>query len=378
MTWDSLPIGGDRSGGRSLEGLSPSKPKARDNLAGIHPGKDRPSGRSPLATIASTMKAWQVTKLGAPEEMTFTEVEDPSPGPGEVLVANRAAGVNFFDVLQIAGKYQAKPELPFIPGGEFAGVVEAVGEGVTAIAQGDPVMGPPLGGGYAEKSLVKAHKALRVPDGMSFEQAAGFPIVYQTSWFALNERGRLQPGETLLVHAGASGVGVAAIEIGKAMGARVLATASTEAKRAFCEAHGAEATIDYTQDNWYEKVKELTGGRGADVIYDPVGGDIFDLSTKCIAPDGRLLVVGFASGRIPSLAANRLLLKNFSAVGVFWGRHADEHPEYSQQAHDKLTDLFLQGKLDPPVDRTFPLERAPEALEEISGRRVLGKIVLTV
>lgn len=324
------------------------------------------------------MKAWQVTKLGTPEEMTFAEVADPAPGPGEVLVRNRAAGVNFFDVLQVAGRYQARPELPFIPGGEFAGTVEALGEGVHGLEEGDPVMGPPLGGGYAEKSLVKENKALRIPEGMSFEQAAGFPIVYQTSWFALNERGKLQPGETLLVHAGASGVGCAAIEIGKAMGARVLATAGTPAKRKFCEAHGAETTIDYSAGDWYEEVKKLTGGRGADVVYDPVGGDVFDLSTKCIAPDGRLLVVGFASGRIPSLPANRLLLKNFSAVGVFWGRHADEHPDYPQQAHAKLADLFLEGQLEPPVDRTFPLERAPEALQEISGRRVLGKIVLTV
>ncbi len=324
------------------------------------------------------MKAWQVTKLGTPEEMTFAEVPDPAPGPGQVLVANRAAGINFFDVLQIAGKYQVRPEFPFTPGGEFAGVVEAMGEGVTGLEIGDPVMGPPLGGGYAEKSLVQAHKALRIPEGMSFEQAAGFPIVYQTSWFALNERGELQPGETLLVLGGASGVGIAAIEIGKAMGARVLAAASSAEKRALCEKHGAEAAVDYTQDEWFKEVKQLTGGRGADAIYDPVGGDAFDLATKCIAPDGRLLVVGFASGRIPSLAANRLLLKNFAAVGVFWGRHADEHPEYAQQAHAKLADLFRKGKLDPPVDRTFPLEQAPAALQEISNRRVVGKLVLTV
>ena len=324
------------------------------------------------------MKAWQVTKLGGPEDMTFGEVPDPVPGPGEALVANRAAGVNFFDTLQIAGKYQVKPEFPFIPGGELAGVVEAVGEGVEGLKIGDPVMGPPMTGGYAEKSLIKANRALPIPDGMSFEQAAGFPIVYQTSWFALNERGRLQPGETLLVHAGASGVGIAAIEIGVAMGARVLATASTPEKRAFCVSHGAELGIDYTAGDWFEQVKQLTGGRGADVIYDPVGGDVFDLSTKCIAPGGRLLVVGFASGRIPSLPANRLLLKNFSAVGVYWGRQADEHPEYPRQAHDKLAELFRQGKLDPPVDRAFPLDRAPEALAEITARRVLGKVVLTI
>jgi NADPH2:quinone reductase len=309
--------------------------------------------------------------------MTFGEVPDPAPGPGEVLVRNRAAGVNFFDLLQIGGKYQGKPAFPFVPGGEFAGVVEAAGAGVTELAEGDRVMGPPLTGGYAEKSLVKVQRALRIPEGMSFEQAAGFPIVYQTSWFALNERGKLQPGETLLVHAGASGVGVAAIEIGRAMGAHVLASAGTPEKRAFCQRHGAQAAIDYTQPDWFEEVKKLTNGRGADVIYDPVGGDVFDLSTKCIAPDGRLLVVGFASGRIPSLPANRLLLKNFSAVGVYWGRQADEHPEYPQQAHDGLTKLFLAGKLDPPVDRAFPLERAPDALREVAARRVLGKLVLT-
>jgi NADPH2:quinone reductase len=324
------------------------------------------------------MKAWQVTHPGPPEEMTFTEVPDPRPGPGEALVANRAAGVNFFDTLQIAGKYQVRPDLPFIPGGELAGVVEALGEGVEGLHLGDPVMGPPMTGGYAEKSLIKAHRALPIPEGMTFEQAAGFPIVYQTSWFALNERGKLQPRETLLVHAGASGVGVAAIEIGRAMGARVWATASTPEKRAFCEAHGAERTIDYTAPDWVEEVKELSGGQGADVIYDPVGGDVFDLSTKCIAPDGRLLVVGFASGRIPSLPANRLLLKNFSAVGVYWGRHVDEHPEYARQAHDQLADLFRQGKLDPPVDRAFPLSEAPRALAEIAARRVLGKVALTI
>lgn len=310
--------------------------------------------------------------------MTFGEAADPVPGPGEVLVGNRAAGVNFFDLLQIAGKYQVKPPFPFVPGGEFAGVVEACGPGVAELKEGDPVMGPPLTGGYAEKSLVKVERALRIPQGMSFEQAAGFPIVYQTSWFALHDRGKLRPGETLLVHAGASGVGAAAIEIGRAKGARVLASAGTPEKRAFCQAHGAEATIDYTQPEWFEEVKKLTGGRGADVIYDPVGGDVFDLSTKCIAPDGRLLVVGFASGRIPALPANRLLLKNFSAVGVYWGRQADEHPDYPQQAHAALSDLFQEGKLNPPVDRTYPLERAPEALAEIAGRRVLGKLVLTI
>ncbi|MEZ5364847.1 MAG: NADPH:quinone oxidoreductase family protein [Bryobacterales bacterium] len=324
------------------------------------------------------MKAWQVTKLGSPEEMTLAEVSDPVPGPGEVLVANRAAGVNFFDTLQIAGKYQVRPAFPFTPGGELAGAVEALGEGVEGLAVGDRVMGSPMGGGYAQRTLVPAERVLPIPEGMTFEQAAGFPIVYQTSWFALNERGKLQPGETLLVHAGASGVGVAAIEIGKAMGARVFASASTPEKRDFCLRHGAEAAIDYVQPDWFEQVKALTGGIGADVIYDPVGGDVFDLSTKCIAPEGRLLVVGFASGRIPSLPANRLLLKNFSAVGVYWGRQADEHPGYLQQAHARLSELFLAGKLDPPVHRAFPLDRAPEALAEVSGRRVLGKVVLTI
>ncbi|MCB1022709.1 MAG: NADPH:quinone oxidoreductase family protein, partial [Acidobacteria bacterium] len=246
------------------------------------------------------MQAWQVTQLGSPDEMTLAEVPDPVPGPGEVLVANHAAGVNFFDTLEIAGKYQVRPAFPFTPGGELAGVVEALGPGVEGLAVGDRVMASPMGGGYAEKTLVPTERVLPIPEGMTFEQAAGFPIVYQTSWFALNERGRLQPGETLLVHAGASGVGVAAIEIGRAMGARVLASASTAEKRDFCLRYGAEAAIDYTQSDWFEQVKALTGGRGADVIYDPVGGDVFDLSTKCIAPEGRLLVVGFASGRIPS------------------------------------------------------------------------------
>ena len=327
------------------------------------------------------MKAWLVRRFGAPEEMEFAEVADPVPGPGEALVANRACGVNFFDILLAGGKYQARPPFPFVPGGEFAGVVEAAGPGVDNVRPGDAVMAAPVGGtfgGYAEKSVVRAELALPIPAGMSFEQAAAFPIVYQTSWFALNERGALRPGETLLVHAGASGVGMSAIQIGRAMGARVLATAGSAAKRAWCLELGAEAAFDYAASDWFAQVKEATGGRGADVIYDPVGGDVCELSTKCIAAGGRLLIVGFASGRIPALAANRLLLKNCSAVGVYWGSQAEAEAAFVRQTHERLADLFLQGRIVPPAPRTFPLERAPEALAELAARRIAGKAVLTV
>jgi len=310
--------------------------------------------------------------------MVIAEAPEPSAGPGEVLIRNRACGLNFFDILQIEGKYQSRPEFPFTVGSEVSGEIAALGEGVEGFEIGDEVLALLDGGGYAECSVARADRTFPKPEGMSFAQAAAFPIVYQTSWFGLHDRGALQPGETVLVHAGASGVGVAAIQLAKAHGARVLATAGSAEKRRFCLDQGAEEAIDYTQPDWHERVKALTGGKGADVIYDPVGGDVFDLSTKCIAPDGRLLVIGFASGRIPSIAANRILLKNIAIVGVFWGAKRDSDSDYPAQAHRKLTELFEAGKINPPADATFSLEQAPEALAELASRRVRGKLALTI
>jgi len=323
------------------------------------------------------MKAWQVHRYGEPEDMTLEEAAVPPPGPGELLIRNRAAGVNFFDVLQIQGKYQAKPQFPFTPGAEAAGVVEQAGPQVEGFRPGDRVLAYLSIGGFAEFARAEARFAAPIPEGMDFAGAAAFPIVYQTSYFALRERGQLREGEWLLVHAGASGVGMAAIQLGKAFGARVIATAGSEAKRAFCREQGADHVIDYANPEWFGAVKEITGG-GADVIYDPVGGDIFDLSSKCIASGGRLLVVGFASGRIPSIAANRLLLKNMAAVGVFWGRRISEQPEYFQEAQASLANLCEQGEIRPRVSTSFPLAEAPSALRRITGRQVLGKAVLTM
>ena len=323
------------------------------------------------------MKAWQVMHYGEPDEMAWSDVAPPSPEKGRVLIRNRAAGVNFYDILQVQGKYQAKPKFPFTIGGEMAGVVEAVGEDVEHVAVGDRVVASGEGG-YAEYSVTEANRTQSIPEGMSFSEAAAFPIVYQTSYFALQHRGRLQPGEWLLVHAGASGVGMAAIQLGKAFGARIIATAGSGEKLAFCRSQGAEYAINYRGGEWVDEVKRITGGRGADVIYDPVGGDVFDLSSKCIAHHGRLLVIGFAGGRIPSMPANRLLLKNMSAVGVFWGRECIEDPLYFGHAHEALAELFAQGRIRPVVAAEFPLRRAPQALAMLAQRQAAGKVVLTM
>ena len=324
------------------------------------------------------MKTWQVTHYGEPEEMTFAEVETPSPAEGQVLIRNRACGLNFFDLLQCQGKYQSRPSFPFTIGAEVAGTVAAVGEGVRHPLVGQRVLCLPRGGGFAEYSLVKASRAFPIPDRMSFEQAAGMPVVYQTSLFALDYRGRLRAGEWLLVHAGASGVGTAAVQIGKAMGARVIATAGSPEKLEFCKAQGADHVLGYRDPSWVDAVKGIAGRFGADVIYDPVGGDVFDLSSKVIAPDGRILVVGFASGRIPSLAANRALLKNMSLVGVFWGRHCDENPGFMASLHEQLVGMYDAGKINPPVGATYPLDRAPNGIRDLANRKVRGKAVLLV
>lgn len=324
------------------------------------------------------MKAWQVTHYGEPEEMVLAEVETPSPAEGQVLIRNRACGLNFFDLLQCQGKYQSRPAFPFTIGAEVAGTVAAVGPRVKHLAVGQRVLSLPRGGGFAERTLAKASRAFPIPGSMSFEQAAGMPVVFQTSLFALDYRGKLRAGEWLLVHAGASGVGSAAIQLGKAMGARVIATAGSPEKLEFCKAQGADHVLSYRDPGWVDAVKGVAGRFGADVIYDPVGGDVFDLSSKVIAPDGRLLVVGFASGRIASLAANRALLKNMSLVGVFWGRHCDENPGFMAALHEKLATLYESGAIDPPVGASYPFEEAPRGIRDLANRRVRGKAVLTV
>ncbi|HVT94472.1 MAG TPA: NADPH:quinone oxidoreductase family protein [Bryobacteraceae bacterium] len=308
--------------------------------------------------------------------MRFEETPIPAPGRGQVRIRVRAAGLNFFDILQIQGKYQVKPPFPFSPGAEAAGVVDECGEGVTEFPPGAAVLAFTSQGAFAEYALAEADRTFALPDGMDFAEAAAFPIVYHTSYFALRRRTQLTAGEWLLVHAGASGVGMSAIQLGRAFGARVIATAGSAEKLAFCRKHGAEEALDYRDAGWVDRVREITGGLGANVIYDPVGGDVFDLSTKCIAPEGRLLVVGFASGRIPSVAANRILLKNISVTGVFWGGHVQQQPGYVSETQSALAGLFRDGKICPAVTARHPLSAAPEALRELAERKVRGKAVL--
>jgi NADPH2:quinone reductase len=319
------------------------------------------------------MKAWRVHAWGEPETMSFDDIAAPECGPGQVRIHNHAAGLNFFDILQVQGKYQIKPPFPFTPGAEVAGVVDAVGVGVTEFSVGDRVLSITHGGAMAEYSIGRVGMTFAIPAGMDFPEAAAFPIVYHTSYFALRKRATLQAGEWLLVHAGASGVGMSAIQLGRAFGARVIATAGSSEKLDFARSLGAEHVINYSDATWVDQVKQLTGGRGADVIYDPVGGDIFDLSTKCIAPGGRLLVIGFASGRIPTIAANRILIKDIAIVGALWGTYAAAHPEYLAEAQRALAGLVL-----PPKPRCYPLDQAPAALRDLANRKILGKAALTI
>jgi len=239
------------------------------------------------------------------------------------------------------------------------------------------VMAFTWGGGMGQAALANADRTFRIPPGMSFPEAAAMPIVYHTSWYALRNRAGLIAGEWLLVHAGASGVGMSAIQIGKALGARVIATAGSPEKLAFALAQGASHVIDYRDEKWVDEVKQLTSG-GADVIYDPVGGDVFDLSTRCIASEGRLLVIGFAAGRIPSIAANRILLKNMSVVGVFWGSHARRYPEFLAETQEELDAMYVAGQIRPVAGKTYPLEAAPRALRDLAERKVVGKAVLVM
>lgn len=323
------------------------------------------------------MKAWRVHDWCEPEQMSFEEIPTPEPGAGEIRIRNRAAALNFFDILMVQGKYQTRPERPFTPGSEVAGIVEAVGENVTGFSVGDRVQAMATSGGYAECSIAPAAKSFRIPDAMSFEEAAAMIVIYQTSYFALTHRTEVKPGEWLLVHAGAGGVGLSATQIGKALGARVIATAGSEEKLQFCLSQGAEHALNYRDPAWVDAVKKITG-RGADIIYDPVGGEVFDLSTKCIAPEGRLLVIGFAGGVIPSIAANRILLKNMSVTGVYWGGYLEHHPEYMAEAEAALFKMYEAGRIKPIVSQSFELADAVAAMNALATRKTVAKVVLTM
>ncbi len=321
------------------------------------------------------MKAWRVHAWGEPETMVLEDVEVPEPGPKQIRVRNHAAALNFFDILQVQGKYQVKPPFPFTPGAETAGVVDAVGSEVDAVHVGDRVIAMTHGSAFAEYSLAPVTSVFAMPERMSFEEAAALPIVYHTSYFALTLRTQLREGEWLLVHAGASGVGMSAIQIGKALGGRVIATAGSAEKLEFARHQGADHVLDYNDGTWVDRVKEITG-RGADVIYDPVGSDVFDLSTKCIAPEGRLIVIGFAGGRIPTIAANRVLLKNMSLVGALWGGYVKDHPEYPAPVHAALMKMYEAGQIRPAVGAAYDFAELPRALRDLANRKVMGKAVV--
>jgi NADPH:quinone reductase len=324
------------------------------------------------------VRAVVCTGYGPPEDLVVKDVPAPSPGVGQVLIAVRAAGVNFPDTLIIQGKYQFKPAPPFTPGGEVAGVVTAVGGGVTAFAPGDHVVALVPFGGYAEQVVAGEAQLVAMPEGLDFERAASALTTYGTTQYALAVRARLAPGETLLVLGAAGGVGLAAVELGKLLGARVIAAASSAAKLETCKRHGADELIDYATEDLKTRVKELTDGHGADVIYDPVGGSFTEAALRASAWNGRLLVVGFASGEIPRLPANLTLLKGSSIIGVFWGAWMARDPHAARVLHGELLTWIRDGRIRPRLHARYPLDDASRALRELLDRKVQGKTVLVV
>ena len=322
------------------------------------------------------MKAIVCRKFGPPESLEYDEVPSRPAGKNEVRIKVKAAGVNFPDTLIIQGKYQLKAEPPFTPGGEIAGEVIEAGEKVKHVRPGDAVAALIPTGGYAEEAVAMGDAVIPLPRGMSMNDAAGFPFTYGTSLHALKQRANLKAGETLLVLGAAGGVGLAALQIGKLMGARVIAAAGSDEKLAFCKAQGADDVVNYTKESLKEAVKKLTKGQGADVIYDPVGGDLAQDCFSCINWNGRYLVIGFASGKIPDVALNRLLLKGAAAVGVFWGAFVAREPKVNWENFQQLFAWYGEGKLKPHISATYPLAQASRALRDMLERKVTGKVLL--
>jgi NADPH2:quinone reductase len=322
------------------------------------------------------MKALLCLRHGPPEAMEIRDIAEPSPGGGDVVVAVAAAALNFFDTLVIAGRYQVKPEFPFSPTTEFAGIVSAVGEGVTRFKRGERVCGTMGFGAACEKVVAPEGQLLHVPDGFPLEKAAGLFVTYGTTMHALKDRAKLKAGETLAVLGASGGTGLAAVELGRAMGARVIACASSADKLEFARAHGAAEVIDYSKEDLKERLRALTGGKGADVIYDPVGGPYAEAALRSIAWQGRFLVVGFAAGEIPKIPLNLMLLKGCDVLGVFWGEFIRRAPEMQRANMAEIIALARDGKISAHVDAAYPLERWAEAFHAIAGRKVKGKVVL--
>ena len=326
------------------------------------------------------MKAWVVRTIGTPEAMTFEDLAEAETPTGMIRITVEAGAINFFDSLLVAGTYQQKPALPFIPGAEIAGtVVEAPsgsafspGDRVLALLRTDGIMG----GGYAETAFAGPQETLRMPDSMSFEEAAAFFINYQTGWFGLHRRANLKPGDFLLVHAAAGGVGSAAVQLGKAAGATVIASVGSPEKARVAGELGADRVIEHREEDLVQAVKDFTGGHGVDVVYDPVGGEAFERSTKCIAFEGCIVVVGFTSGQIPQARTNHVLVKNYSVVGLHWGLYGERRPDLIGECTDELMRLHAEGRIAPYVSRRVPLEKAAEALADVAAGRTTGKTVI--
>lgn len=322
------------------------------------------------------MHAWLCTTPTGVDQLQWTQLPTPAPGPGQVLLEVKAASLNFPDLLIVQNKYQMKPELPFVPGSEYAGVVQAVGEGVSHLSVGQRVACLSGTGGFGTHALAPAALCMPLPDGFSFVDAAAFIMTYATSHHALIDRGQLREGETVLVLGAAGGVGTAAIQIAKAAGARVIAAASTDEKCALCKAQGADATINYSQGDLRAAIKEATGGKGPDVVYDPVGGDFAEPVFRSIAWRGRYLIVGFAAGPIPALPLNLPLLKGASLVGVFWGEFSRREPKANAAMMQELAQWYGQGKIKPVIDRTMPMAELHAAYARMGSRQVQGKLVM--
>ena len=324
------------------------------------------------------MKALVCKAYGPPESLVIEEIDDPAPGEGEVRVTVRAAGINFPDLLVVAGQYQVKTPPPFVPGGEAAGVVDAVGPGVRRLQPGDRVIATPTLGAFAEKCVLPERLCTRLPAAMSFEQGAGFTVTYATSYHAFRQSTVLQPGESVLVLGAAGGVGTTAVQIARALGAKVIAAASSEEKLAFAREAGAEQCINYSDTPLRDAVRELTDGRGVDVVYDPVGGELAQQAFRSLAWHGRYLVIGFASGDIPAFPANIALLKEASLIGVWWGTWCKHNPQNALTNMRELLAMVEDGRLEPRITESYPLQRYADAFAAIAERRARGKVVLTL
>ncbi len=323
------------------------------------------------------MKAVRCVELGGPEKLQVEETELPQPGEGEIRIKVAGCGVNFADSLIIQGKYQIRPTPPFTPGMEVAGKISAVGPSVEDLKRGQLVIGMTGVGGFAEEVICPVVDVMPCPDGLDPVVAAALPVAYGTAHLGLAHRARLQAGETLLVHGASGGVGLAAVEVGKRMGATVIATASSADKLEIAAEHGADHLINYAEGPFKDRVKELTGGLGANVIFDPVGGDVFDQSLRCIAWEGRIVVVGFASGRIPDVPANLTLVKNMAVMGVYWGAYRDRDPAVMTASFATLAEWLKEGALKPLISKIYPLEDTKQAITDLMERRAKGKIVVT-